>query len=253
MHPSSAQPAERPQRVMLFVTCIVDQLYPDIGEAVVAVLERQGIEVVFPPDQTCCGQPAFNAGHWDEAAAVAQRNIGVLAGADAVVTPSGSCAAMIRHGYGELFAEQPVAPEAAELASRTYEFTEFLVDVLGVSDAGASFPAHLTAHDACHGLRALGIKAQPRALLAHVADATFTELAGAEECCGFGGLFSVKLPQISEAMLQRKVDQIAASDADVVVTCDASCMTQINGRLVRENRACRAMHIAQILAKEPHV
>lgn len=235
--------------VAFFVTCIIDMMYPDIGEASVDVLERVGVDVHFPQDQTCCGQPAFNSGHWEEARHIAGRNIEVLRGQGDVVVPSGSCSAMIRHYYQELFEDEPeIAQAARELAGRTYELTEYLVDVLGVTDVDATFPGKLTIHDACHGLRGLGIKQQPRALLSNVTDATITELPGAEECCGFGGLFAVKLPHISEAMLQRKIDQIESTNADVVVTCDASCMTQINGRLSRQGSHCRAMHIAQVLA-----
>ncbi len=238
-----------PRTANLFVTCIVDALYPEIGEACVDVLERLGVEVKFPEEQTCCGQPAFNSGHWDEARAVAGRNIEVLRGGGDVVTPSGSCTTMLRHFYEELFHDNPPMREAAhELAGRSYELTEYLVDVLGVTDVEASFPRSITVHDACHGLRGLGIKEQPRALLDNVQGATITELPGAEECCGFGGLFAVKLAHISEAMLQRKVDQIEATGAEVAVTCDASCMTQINGRLSRQGSRCRAMHIAEVLA-----
>lgn len=238
-----------PRSASLFVTCIVDTIYPEIGEAAVAVLERAGVEVRFPADQTCCGQPAFNSGHWDEARALAGRNIEVLRGQGDIVCPSGSCASMLRHFYAELFEGHPAMKAAAhELASRSYELTEYLVDVLGVTDTGAIFPRTLTVHDACHGLRGLGIKQQPRALLSNIEGAELRELPGAEECCGFGGLFAVKLPRISTAMLQRKVDQIESTGADVVVTCDASCMTQINGRLSRQGSHCRAMHIAQVLA-----
>ncbi len=240
----------RPTRsTALFVTCIVDTIYPEIGEAVVNVLERAGVEVSFPEDQTCCGQIAFNSGHWDEARAVAGRNLEVLRETGDVVLPSGSCATMLRHFYPELFHDNPSLHAAAlELAGRTYEFTEYLVDVLDVTDVGARFSGTLTVHDACHGLRGLGIQKQPRVLLQHVAGAELTELPGADECCGFGGLFSVKLPGPSSAMLERKVDQIASTGADAVVMCDASCMTQINGRLSRTGSRCRAMHIAQVLA-----
>jgi L-lactate dehydrogenase complex protein LldE len=233
----------------LFVTCIVDTVYPEIGEAVVAVLERAGVDVDVPLEQTCCGQPAFNSGYWDEARAIAGRNLEVLRDKGDVVVPSGSCTSMIRHYYAELFHDNPQLAAAAEdLAQRTYEFTEYLVDVLDVTDTGATFAGALTVHDACHGLRGLKIKEQPRVLLRHVAGAELSELPGAEECCGFGGLFSVKLAHISEAMLQRKVDQIEASGSEIAVTCDASCMTQINGRLSRQGSPCRAMHIAEILA-----
>jgi L-lactate dehydrogenase complex protein LldE len=207
------------------------------------------VDVSFPPDQTCCGQPAFNSGHWDDARIIAGRNIEVLRGTGDVVVPSGSCSTMLRHFYPELFADNPAMLAAArDLAGRTYEFTEYLVDVLGVADVGATFPHLVTIHDACHGLRGLGIKQQPRTLLDKVDGARLTELPGAEECCGFGGLFAVKLPHISEAMVQRKVERIESTGAEVVVTCDASCMTQINGRLSRRQSRCRAMHIAEVLA-----
>ena len=241
--------AHAPRSVTLFATCIVDTLYPEIAEATVAVLERLGIDVRFPEDQTCCGQPAFNSGHWDEARIVAGRNLEVLRGQGDVVSPSGSCTTMFRHFYAELFHGHPALAAAADdLASRSYELTEYLVDVLGVTDVDAYFPASITIHDACHGLRGLKIKEQPRALLKRVKGARLTELPGAEECCGFGGLFAVKLPHISDAILQRKVDQVEATGAERVVTCDASCMTQINGRLSRQNSRCRALHIAQVLA-----
>lgn len=239
----------QPRRATLFVTCIVDQIYPEIAESVVVVLERLGVEVQFGDAQTCCGQLAFNAGYQDDARAVAGRNLEVLRDAGDVVTPSGSCASMLRHFYPELFAEHPQLHAAAlELAGRTYEFTEYLVDVLGVEDVGARFPATLTVHDACHGLRGLGIKRQPRALLDHVDEAQLVELPDADRCCGFGGLFAVKLGPISEAMVADKTAAIVATKADYAVTCDASCMTQINGRLSREGASCRALHIAQVLA-----
>jgi L-lactate dehydrogenase complex protein LldE len=244
--------APRSRRVTLFVTCMIDQIYPEIGEAVVQVLERLGVAVDFPSDQTCCGQPAFNSGFRDEARIVAGRNIEVLRGRGDVVTPSGSCASMIRHSYPELFADHPQLHAAAlELAGRTYEFSEYLVDVLGVTNVGASFPATLTIHDACHGLRGLGIKAQPRALLDNVAGARLVELADGERCCGFGGLFAIKLGHISEAMVEDKAQAIQASGADYAVTCDASCMTQINGRLSRVGAGCRTLHLAQVLAGAP--
>jgi L-lactate dehydrogenase complex protein LldE len=244
--------ADKSRRATLFITCIVDQIYPEIGEAVVTVLERLGVEVAFPVDQTCCGQPAFNSGFRDESRVVAGRNLEVLRGCGDVVTPSGSCATMIRHFYPELFADHPELHAAAlELASRTYEFTEYLVDVLGVTDVGAHFPATLTVHDACHGLRGLNIKAQPRALLADVDAAQVVEMTDAERCCGFGGLFAIKLGHISEAMVGDKTAAIHATGADYAVTCDASCMTQINGRLSREASRCRTLHIAQVLAGGP--
>lgn len=236
------------RRAALFVTCIVDQLYPSVGQATVALLEGQGVEVHVPRGLTCCGQMAFNAGFRDEAYAVAGRTIEVLRGQGDVVMPSGSCAAMIRHLYHELFQHSPYAGPAAELAGRTYELTEYLVDVLGVAELGASYQGRVAYHDACHGLRFLGVKRQARALLDRVDEAELVALPGCEECCGFGGLFALKQRAISEAMLARKLDAVAASEADLVVTGDASCMTQIAGGLSRRGARTRARHIAELLA-----
>lgn len=232
----------------LFVTCIVDQIYPAIGQASVALLEGQGVRVHVPQSLTCCGQMAFNAGFRDEAYAVAGRTIEVLRGQGDVVMPSGSCAATVRHLYHELFEHSPYAGPAAELAARTYELTEYLVDVLGVTEMGARYEGRLTYHDACHGLRFLGVGRQARALLDRVAGAEVVPLAGCEECCGFGGLFAVKQRAISEAMLARKLDAVAASEAGLLVTGDASCMTQIAGGLSRRKAPTKARHIAEVLA-----
>jgi L-lactate dehydrogenase complex protein LldE len=240
------------RQATLFITCMIDQIYPEIGEAVVTVLERLGVGINFPTNQTCCGQPAFNSGYWDDAHVMAGRNIEVLRGCGDVVTPSGSCATMIRHFYTELFADNATMHAAAlELASRTYEFSEYLVDVLGVTDVGAEWNGVLTVHDACHALRGLGVKQQPRILLRHVRGAQVVEMANAERCCGFGGLFAVKLGHISEAMVADKAENIEASGADYAVTCDASCMTQMNGWLSRTGSRCRTLHIAQVLAGGP--
>lgn len=236
------------RRATLFVTCIVDQVYPSIGQAAVKLLEDQGVEVTVPPGLTCCGQMAFNAGYRDEAYAVAGRTIEVLRNQGDVVMPSGSCAAMIRHLYHELFEHSPYAEPAAELAARTYELTEYLVDVLGVTDVGAQFNGRVITHDACHGLRFLGLGEQARELLGAVQGCELAELKGCNECCGFGGLFAVKQHEISEAMLDRKLDNIAAAEADLVVTGDASCMTQIAGGLSRSGSKTRARHIAEVLA-----
>jgi L-lactate dehydrogenase complex protein LldE len=236
------------RRAALFVTCIVDQIYPTIGQAAVELLEAQGVDVHVPGQLTCCGQMAFNAGFRDEAYGVAGRTIEVLRGQGDVVLPSGSCAAMIRHLYQELFEHSPYARPAAELASRTYELTEYLVDVLGVSELGASYQGRVTYHDACHGLRYLGLRGQARALLEHVAGAELAPLPGCEQCCGFGGLFAVKQRAISEAMLERKLQGVAASEADLLITGDASCMTQIAGGLSRRKSKTKARHIAELLA-----
>jgi L-lactate dehydrogenase complex protein LldE len=240
-------PKPRP-RVALFVTCIVDQIYPNIGLAAAALLEAQGCDVHVPPGLTCCGQMGFNAGFRDEARAVAGRTIEVLRGQGDVVLPSGSCAAMIKHLYHELFHGTPHQAAAEELISRTYELTEYLVDVLGAADVGARYNGRIAYHDACHGLRYLGLRMQARALLDHVAGAELAPLPGADECCGFGGLFAIKQRAISEAMLERKLAGIQSAAPDLLVTGDASCMTQIAGGLSRAGSPARARHIAEVLA-----
>ncbi len=245
-----------PRRVALFVTCMVDMIYPAVGMATAELLERLGIEVLFPTEQTCCGQPAFNAGYRDEARTLAERFLDIfepliLSGqVDAIVAPSGSCTTMTSHFYPVLFEEQPTSPQfkrAQALAEVTFELTEFLVDVLGVTDVGSRFQGKVTYHACCHLLRELGIDAQPRRLLANIPDAEIVELNGAEECCGFGGLFSIKNAGISTAMGQRKTRNLAESDADVVAMCDVSCMTHINGLLDRQAQRCHAVHIAEVL------
>jgi L-lactate dehydrogenase complex protein LldE len=233
---------------VLFATCIVDQLYPTVGLAAAELLERHGVAVEVPSDLLCCGQMAFNAGFRDDAYTVAGRTLEVLRGKGDVVLPSGSCAAMIRHLYHELFAHTPFAGMAADLARHTYELSEYLVDVLGVTDTGARFNGRITYHDACHGLRFLGLGAQARTLLSHVRGAEVVPLPGCDQCCGFGGLFAVKQHSISAAMLDHKIKAIAATEADLVVTGDVSCMTQIAGSLSRRNSPIRARHLAEVLA-----
>jgi L-lactate dehydrogenase complex protein LldE len=234
----------------LMITCILDSLYPDIGKSIVQVLQRIGVSVGFPADQTCCGQPAYNAGLRKEAIPLARHTIQVFEQTQgAIVIPSGSCAAMIRHGYLELFADQPEWLERAQaLARRTFEFSEYLVDELGVSDVGARFPARIAYHGSCHLLRDLGVDAQPRTLLAAVKEAQLVELPGWDECCGFGGVFSAEFPEISSAMLERKCANIERSGAEVIVSCDAGCLTHINGGLHRLGTPPRVMHLGQVLA-----
>ncbi len=236
-------------KVQLFVTCIVDTLYPEVGEAVVRVLQRAGANVDFPIGQTCCGQPAFNAGLRAQARPMAEHTIRVFEKTPgAVVIPSGSCAGMVRHGYLELFDGDPIwLPRARSLAERTYELTEYLVNVLGVTDLGARLQGKLAYHSSCHLLREIGVDHQPEALLASVHESELVELRGAAECCGFGGVFSVEHPEISAAMLERKIADIEASGADWVVTCDSGCITHINGGLRRVGKSARAVHIAQVL------
>jgi L-lactate dehydrogenase complex protein LldE len=237
--------------VQLFVTCILDTLYPETGEAVVRVLERAGVKVSFPPAQTCCGQPAFNAGLRKQARKMAIQTIRAFEPYPGpVVVPSGSCAAMIRHSYAELFIDDPDwLGRVLTLAGRTYEFSEFLVDVLGITDLGARFDGRLTYHSSCHLLRELGVDHQPRALLANVQNADFVELPHSEECCGFGGVFSVEHPEISDAMLRRKIENVEMSGASLVASCDAGCVTNINGGFHRMHKPQRAVHIADILDK----
>ncbi len=245
------RPSPRYKPVSLFVTCIVDMIYPQTGISVVEILEHLGIEVRFPLNQTCCGQPAYNAGFQNDARTVAKQFLNAFAEAQVIVCPSGSCASMVRHYYPELFKDDPVWRDRAEwAASITWEFTEYLVDGLGVTDLGAALPPTTIAfHHACHGYRLLGLGEQARALAANIDGVTISQLPGADECCGFGGLFAVKMPEISGAMLKDKLAGIEAADADLIVTGDASCLTQMNGGLSRSGSAKRVVHIADLLAR----
>ena len=239
------------ETIQLFVTCIIDTLYPQVGEAVVRVLRRAGVAVDFPAEQTCCGQPAFNSGMRPQARQMAEQTIRVLERAPGVVVlPSGSCVAMIRHGYFELFAgDDHWIPRVESLAERTYEFTEFLVDRLRLTDVGTRFAGRLAYHASCHLSRDLGVKLQPGLLLNNIKEAEIVELPHSEECCGFGGLFSIEHPEISCAMLDRKIHNIQSSGASIVVACDAGCITHINGGLHRRGLSPCAMHIAEVLEK----
>ncbi len=237
------------KKAQFFITCLIDTFYPQIGIDVVEVLQRFGVQVSCPSGQTCCGQPAFNAGLRQEAKMIAKHTIEVFEkGEGDIVIPSGSCCAMIRNHYPELFEDEPEwKTRAVQFAQRCYEFSEYLVDVLKVHDPQSSFPAKITYHPSCHLLRELGIDTQPLTLLHQVRDAEIVPLPHADECCGFGGVFSVEHPQLSNAMLERKISNIAASGADIVVACDAGCITNINGGLAHRNQAIKAMHLAQIL------
>ncbi len=236
--------------IQLFVTCLVDVLAPDVGDCVVEVLERAGVKVAVPSGQTCCGQPAFNGGFWDEARRMARRTIETLGDGDVpVVVPSGSCADMIVHYYPELFADDPVWLARAErLGRRTYEFTQYLVDVLGLCDLGARCEGKFAYHPSCHLLRGMQVHQQPLALLSAVKGADLVPLEGQQECCGFGGLFAIKYPLLSAAMMERKLANIAASGASWVVGCDFSCLLHINAGLHRRGSRVRCVHIAQVLA-----
>ncbi|HEY3581127.1 MAG TPA: (Fe-S)-binding protein, partial [Pyrinomonadaceae bacterium] len=236
-------------KVSLFVTCLVDQMWSSIATSCVEVLRRAGCKVEFDERQTCCGQPAFNTGYRDEARQVAKRFIEVFeqSKADAIVSPSGSCTAMVHH-YAELFADEPEwLARARAVAARTHEFSSFLVRVLKVEDVGASWKGRLTWHDACHGLRDLNLKSEPRRLIRNVRGAEFVEVENAEACCGFGGTFSVKYPEISVAILDQKIEAIERAGVDAVVSGDASCLMQIGGRLSRKQSSVRVMHLAELL------
>jgi L-lactate dehydrogenase complex protein LldE len=236
-------------KVSLFIPCFIDQFYPQVGISMVRVLERLGCEVDYPEGQTCCGQPAFNSGYWDQARAVAEHSLDLFAGSEVVVSASGSCGAMMRVFYPQLFAETPRHFEALKLAPRIHEFSEFLVNVLGVTDVGARFSGKVTFHDGCHGLRELGIKQEPRELLRRVQGLELVEMTDHETCCGFGGTFAVKFPAISTAMGEVKCANILATGADYVVSNDSSCLMQIQGLLDRQGGQARCLHLAEILAR----
>ena len=232
----------------LFVTCIIDQLYPQVGVSAVRVLRRHGVAVDFPADQTCCGQPLYNSGFTAQARRLAERVLRSFAVSQYVVVPSGSCAAMLKVFYRDLFAGDPELAERAEqLAGRVYEFSEFLVKVLGVTDAGAALPSTATYHSGCHLLREMEVREEPLKLLGEVEGLDFTPLPQAETCCGFGGTFSVKYPHISEGMLQDKIANVLSTEAETLVSCDMSCLMHIGGGLSRQGSSVAVRHIAQVL------
>jgi L-lactate dehydrogenase complex protein LldE len=239
------------KRVSLFVTCMVDMLSPQTGMSVVKVLEHVGVEVDFPMAQTCCGQPAFNAGYRHESRQVAEHFLRAFADAQVIVTPSGSCAAMLRLEYPELFSDDPAKRQLAErLASITWEFTEFLVDGLGITDLNARLPepTRFAFHDSCHGLRLLGLGAAGRQLIGHIGNASLVEMEEHDVCCGFGGLFAVKMADVSGAMLAKKMENIADCPAQVVGV-DMSCATHINAGLEKSGSTRRIRHVADVLAE----
>jgi L-lactate dehydrogenase complex protein LldE len=237
-------------RVALFITCLVDQMWSSIGASTVTVLRRAGCTVEFDERQTCCGQPAFNTGYAAEARRVAARFIELCedSKAEAIVSPSGSCTAMVHH-YETLFGgDEHWRVRARAVAARTFELSSFLVRVLKIEDVGARFAGRVTWHDACHGLRDLNIRDEPRLLISRVREAEFVELENCDTCCGFGGTFAVKYPEISTAILDQKIDAIARAQVDAVVSGDASCLMQIGGRLSRTGSKVRVMHLAELLA-----
>lgn len=215
----------------------------------VRVLRRIGCEVDFPEEQTCCGQPAFNSGYWNDARPVAQRFVRVFRGAEAVVCPSGSCTTMVRVFYPELLTGTNLSDEAKSLGSRVFEFSEFLIKVAGVTDVGASFPHRVTFHDACHGLRELHIKPEARELLRHVRGLELIEMPRSEECCGFGGTFATKFGMISAAMGETKAGNAESCGAEYLASNDPSCLMHIDGILRRRNSQVRTIHLASVLAR----
>lgn len=237
-------------RVSLFVTCVVDQVFPSVGLAMAGVLERLGCDVEFREAQTCCGQPAFNTGYRDEARSVACHFLDVFSDcADYIVLPSGSCTSMISHHYAELFAaDAKRLAQVERLRGRVWEFSDFVVNALGVDDVGARLERVVTFHDSCHALRELKIKDAPRRLLSAVRGLTLKEMDAAEECCGFGGTFSVKFPEVSGGMARTKIESILRTGADTVVSLDSSCLMQIQGALRRLGSPVRTMHLAEVLA-----
>ena len=238
-------------KASLFATCIVDQIFPQVGVSTVRVLRNLGVDVDFPPDQTCCGQPLYNAGFHQDAKKLAMRVLDSFQDSPYVVVPSGSCAAMMRVFYLDLFQDQPGQLRRAEqMAPRVYEFSQFLVQVLGAGDAGASFPGKAAYHPSCHLLREMNVRNEPQGLLSQVSGLELVDLPQAENCCGFGGAFSVKFPHISEGMLDDKIASVEASGAETLVACDMGCLMHIGGALSRRGIAVQTRHLAQILDPE---
>jgi L-lactate dehydrogenase complex protein LldE len=247
--PEWLYPAYQPgETVALFIPCYIDQFYPKIAEATARLLTDQGIPITFPEEQTCCGQPAFNSGYWDETRKVVHHFCDVFRDYRWIVCPSGSCTAMCR----VFFENVDPDPRVVEVGRRVVELSEFLVEVLGVTDVGATFPHKVTLHSGCHGRRELGLIDPPRKLLEKVRGITFCELPNVEECCGFGGTFSVKMPGTSLAMGRTKVDNILKTGAEVVVSLDISCLMHVGGILRRDPAAqhVRTMHLAELLVAD---
>ncbi|MCH8127946.1 (Fe-S)-binding protein [candidate division KSB1 bacterium] len=235
--------------VQLFHTCLINEFYPEVGMAVVHILERLGIRVEVPLDQTCCGQPAYNSGFLEETKKVAVKNLEVLSSTEgAIIIPSGSCGDMIIHQYRILFAENPdLLKKVDKVSRRCYEFSQFLVDVLGITDLGARLKARGAYHPSCHLLRGLKIKDQPKILLENIAELEMVEFEDPEECCGFGGMFSIKNPEISGRMMDNKISNLQASKVDMVISCDMGCLMHLEGGLHRKGSQIRVRHLAQVL------
>jgi L-lactate dehydrogenase complex protein LldE len=236
-------------RASIMITCLGDMFFPEVGVAMVRLLKRLGVEVDFPEGQTCCGMPLFNSGYHAGAAEVAARTVKLFEASEHVVVPSGSCAWMVKTEYSGLLKHDPALEAAAvRLAAKTRELSQFLVEVLGVERVGSSFKGKVTYHDSCHLLRGLGESEAPRKLLRGVEGVELVELPGADQCCGFGGSFSVRLPEVSSAILDKKLGSAESTGADCLVACDAGCLMQMGGGLTRRGSRVKALHLAQVLA-----
>jgi Fe-S oxidoreductase len=238
-------------KVALQITCVNDAMFPETGRATVRLLRRLGVDVDFPAGQTCCGQPMVNTGYLDEAIPAVRRYVEAFAGYDAVVTPSGSCAGSVRHQHALVARrarDQTLIDAAAQTSSRVYELSEFLIDVLGVTDVGAYFPHRVTYHPTCHSLRMLGVGDRPQRLLSAVRGITLVDLPAAEECCGFGGTFAIKNADTSVAMGADKARHVRQTGAEVLVAGDNSCLMHIGGLLSRQRAGVQVMHLAEVLA-----
>jgi L-lactate dehydrogenase complex protein LldE len=237
-------------RVALFITCLADQFFPQVGECVVKILRSLDVDVTFNPEQTCCGQPAFNTGFRDEARCVARRVLEMYDNSDYVVAPSGSCSSMVKVFYPELFEDEPeMQRKAQDLKKRFFEFSDFLVNILKVDDVGARFPHRVTYHDSCHLLRELGVSEPPRQLLRKVRGIELLEMNDYKLCCGFGGTFSVKFPEVSVPMGQDKIRAATETGAEYLVAADGGCLMHIAGLINRQGLALKTMHIAELLAQ----
>ena len=236
-------------KASLFIQCIIDALYPEVAEAMVRVLERVSTKLIYPKQQTCCGQPAFNNGHWFGARRAAQHFIRIFENADCIISPSGSCVHMVRANYPRLFKDDAVwLRRARQVAAKTYEFSEYLVEVRKINCLNAHFDGCATYHDSCHLAYGLGIREQPRQLMREVRGLQLVEMAESDRCCCFGGTFAVNYAHISTAMLDAKIASIRNSGADTVVGCDMGCLMNIQGRLHRLGQDIRVLHLAQLLA-----
>jgi L-lactate dehydrogenase complex protein LldE len=235
-------------KVQLFIPCFIDQLYPQVAFNTVKILEKAGCTVAYNTQQTCCGQPAFNAGFWGESKDVCTKFVQDFDGADYIVSPSASCAGFVRNNYGKLFENNAFQSPAKKVSSQIFELSEFLVKILGITDLGASFNGKVTFHDSCAGLRECNIKAEPRALLSQVNGLELVEMNDTETCCGFGGSFAVKYDTISVAMADQKIDHAIATEAEYIISTDMSCLMHLDGRINFNGQQIKVIHLADVLA-----